>query len=154
MVCKDVAIINQWFQYIMLHIHQYSVYILYKPGPELYIVGWLSWNNYEECRDQEITGKNVILPAISAVVDIPICTSIEDLQGATSQDLDLQRLKAYIIRGWTHTKDEMQHIIQKCWPIRHELVMIDGIAMKGKLIIIPYILQNLILEHPWSNHWS
>ena len=29
-------------------------------------------------------------------------------------------------------KDEVQHSIQKYWQIRHELAMIDVIAMKGK----------------------
>ena len=27
------------------------------------------------------------------------------------------------------------------WPIRHDLAMIDGVAMKGKRIIIPFTLQ-------------
>ena len=30
-------------------------------------------------------------------------------------------------------------------PIRHQLTMIDGVAMKGKQIIIPNILQKQIL---------
>ena len=38
--------------------------------------------------------------------------------------------------------------MQKYWPVRHDLVMIDGIAMKGKRIIIPFILQGQI----WSNY--
>ena len=37
-----------------------------------------------------------------------------------------------IIRGWPHTKDEVQPDIERSWPIRHGLAMIDGITMKGK----------------------
>ena len=32
MVNKDVAMLSQWLQCIMLHIHKYSVHILFKPG--------------------------------------------------------------------------------------------------------------------------
>ena len=41
-VSKDVATLSQQLQCIMLHIHQYIVYILYKPDPDLYIVDCLS----------------------------------------------------------------------------------------------------------------
>ena len=35
-VRKDIATLSQWLQHIMLHIHQYSECIHYKPGPDLY----------------------------------------------------------------------------------------------------------------------
>ena len=35
------------------------------------------------------------------------------VQAPTSHDVDLQRLKVFIIRSWPHTKDEVQHSIQK-----------------------------------------
>ena len=47
------------------------------------------------------------------------------------EDVDLQMLKTYIIGGWPHTKYEVEPDVERCWPIRHELV-IDGVAMKGK----------------------
>ena len=77
-------------------------------------------------------GIHVTMHALGMAVGIPICTSIEDIQATTSQDVDLQRLKMYIISGWPHTKDEVEHSIQKYWLIRHELAMINGIALKGK----------------------
>ena len=72
------------------------MHILYKPGPELCIVNWLSQNHHTENEGQEIMGVNVNMHAISS---IPICTSIEDIQAASSQDVDLQRLIPYIIIG-------------------------------------------------------
>ena len=83
-------------QCIMLHIHHYSVKILYKPGPELFIVDWLSHHNYVESKDQEIPGMNVSTYIISTSLDIPLCTLIEDIQEAT-KDGELQILKRYII---------------------------------------------------------
>ena len=42
--------------------------------------------------------------------------------------------------------------VEKLWPIRHELAMIDGIVMIDKHIIIPYVLQKQILGQLHSNH--
>ena len=42
------------------------------------------------------------------------------------------KVKSHIIQGRLHTKDDVQHGIQKYWPIGNEIVMIEGISMKGK----------------------
>ena len=60
------------FKCIMLCIHQYSVHILYKHGPDLYIADWLSKNNHVEKKDQVTTGMNINIHAISAAVSISI----------------------------------------------------------------------------------
>ena len=42
----------------------------------------------------EITGMS---SNVHAIINIPICTLIEDIQVVTCQDTELQRLKSYII---------------------------------------------------------
>ena len=39
---KDVATLSQRLQQVILRTHQYRVGIIYKPGPDLFIVDWLS----------------------------------------------------------------------------------------------------------------
>ena len=68
-----------------------------------------------ENKDQEIMGMNISVHAISIVVDILLCTSTEDIQAATTQDSYLPRLKSYIMQGWPHIKEDMEHRIQKSW---------------------------------------
>ena len=68
---------------------------------------------------------------ISTSVNIPVCTSIQDIQAATCEDTCLQELKVYIIQAWPHRKGEEIQIRMQYWPIRNELAMIDGIMMKG-----------------------
>ena len=48
MINKDVATLSQWLQYILLCIYNYSMCILYKSDPVLYIVDCLSWNKHAE----------------------------------------------------------------------------------------------------------
>ena len=50
------------------------------------------------------------------------------------------------------TKKEVEPGVERYWPIRHELAMIDGIVMTGKQIIVPYLLQRQILKQLHSNY--
>ena len=77
---------SQCLQHITLRIHHDRVYIIYTPGPDLHISGWLSGNNLTENKDQEMTGINVNVNVISTSVIIPVCTSIGDIQVATQED--------------------------------------------------------------------
>ena len=82
MISKDVAMsLHLWC--IMLYINQYSVHILYKPGPELYIADWLSCHNHVEDQDQEITNMNVRIHTINTAVNVNICTSVENIKAIT-----------------------------------------------------------------------
>ena len=51
---KDVAMLSQCLQCILLKIHQYRVQILYKPGTEICIVDRLLWHNHHEGKDEPI----------------------------------------------------------------------------------------------------
>ena len=75
---------------------------------------------------------NTSIHMMSTMVDILICMLIESIRTAMNKDAELQMLKAYVVRGWLHTKDEVQPCVDRQWLMRHELMMIGGIAMKGK----------------------
>ena len=154
MVNKDVATLSQWLQCFMVCIHKHCVCILYKHGPELYIGDWLTWNSDEKTGTRKLQAWMLMcMPSLYVVS--PICTSIKDIQAATSQDSDLYWLKAYIIRGWQHIKDKVEHSIQSYWSIRHELLMNDDIAMKGKqLYFIPVETNTWTTVQQPHWHWK
>ena len=60
-------------------------------------------------------------------------------------------MKSYIIHGLPH-KDELENGIRHYWPIRCELAMITVIALKGNRTIIPFLLQQQILQQLQCNH--
>ena len=150
MMSKSMATLSQCLQCIFLCIYQCRVCPLYKPGCEPFIEDWLSSHNHDENKDRDIQGLSI--NTINATVDLSVCISKQDIQEATAQDANLHGLKAYIIHGCLHKKDEVAQDIQKYWPIRHELAMIDGVAVKGKGIIMPSQLQMQILSQLHSNH--
>ena len=67
--------------------------MLYKPGPDLYMMDWLCQNNHTESSDQESTGININVSVVSKAINIPVCTSLQEIQVTTQEDTHLQRLK-------------------------------------------------------------
>ena len=62
---RDVAMLFQQLQFIMLRLHQYRMCIIYKSGPDLHIADQLSCNNHTENKDQKISGLSINVNAIS-----------------------------------------------------------------------------------------
>ena len=60
--------------------------------------------------------------------------------------------KTFIIAGCPHTKDELHTKIRLYWPYRDELVVIDGVIIKGRCIIIPDSLKQQVLTQLHTNH--
>ena len=55
-------------------------------------------------------------------------------------------LKSFIIVGWPSMKDELHSDLRPCWSYRDDLVVIDGVVMKGRWIIIPTALKQQVLD--------
>ena len=71
---------------------------------------------------------------------------------ASSQDNHLQKLKNIIITGWPDSKDKIIAELKLYWSYRDELVVIDGIILKGRHIIIPNSLRQQVLDQHHTNH--
>ena len=132
MVSKYITTLPQWLQCTVLYIHQYSVHILYNPEPDLYIADWLSCHNNTENKDQEITGMNINIHTLNMAIGILVCTSVEHIRNAMSINVELQMLQTSMTRAWSQNKDDVESTPHTHWPIRHDLAIIDGVAMKGK----------------------
>ena len=49
-------------------------------------------------RDKEIAGMSIIIHTMNTVVDVPMCTLIEDITAATSEVTELQILQTDMIK--------------------------------------------------------
>ena len=72
--------------------------------------------------------------------------SLLQIQQTTSQDEHLQCLKNIIITSWLHTKEQLHIDIRQYWSYIDDLVVIDGVVMKGRHIIIPESLKQQVLD--------
>ena len=92
--------------------------------------------------------------AISTSVNICVCTSVEDIQVATLQDAGLPRAKFIHYTRLAMQKDKVEQTLKHYRAIRHELEIINGIAMKDKRII-PFLLTEIDIggtAQQWHGH--
>ena len=76
MANKDVAILSQWLQYIMLHIHQYCLCIF--TGLSLNYIEWIGYPTTTMHRTGTRNhGMNINMHTIRTTMDILICMPIE-----------------------------------------------------------------------------
>ena len=61
-------------------------------------------------------------------------------------------IKKFIIAGWPDTKDELHANIRLYWPYRDELVIIDGVILKGRCIVIPNNLRQQVVTQLYTSH--
>ena len=105
---KDIVTLSQRIQCILLRIHQYSVKILYKQGPEIFIADWISQHNHKENKDEVIHRMDIRVNTMQIMTDVSECMSILQIQQATAQDENLLWLKCCIITGWLDTREQLQ----------------------------------------------
>ena len=135
-------------------IHQYRVWIIYKPGPEIFIADWLSQHNHIKGKDKPIKDMDIKVDAIRIATDILACVSISQIQQASAQNEHLQCLKSFIITGWPSTKDELHADLKPNWSYRDELAIIDRVMLKGRHILVPKTLKQQVSVHLHTNHMS
>ena len=143
--------LSQHIQCILLKIHQYRVWTIYKPGSKIFIADWLSRHNHEEGKDKPIKVMDIRIDAIWSMTDISKCMSISQIQPESAQDEHLQHLKSFIIAGWPSMKDELHSDVRPYWSCRDDLAVIDGVVMKGRQIITPTALKQ-VLDLLHTNH--
>ena len=64
----------------------------------------------------------------------------KEIRPANLDDEQLSMLSEYVINDWLSTNAEVQKEIQPYLQFRDKIVIIDGVAIKGKRIIVPALL--------------
>ena len=77
---------------MLLHVNQYMVCTIYKPGPDLCIKDWLSRQNHHKNKDEEITGMTLNSNVIDISADISACITVKEMQDVMQNDKHLQNL--------------------------------------------------------------
>ena len=95
---------------------------------------------------------DIRIDTIQSEAEIPECISIKQIQQASAQDEHLQCLKNSITAGLPSTRDELHSDLRPYWSYRDDLVVINGVVMKGRHIIIPVVLKQQVLDQPHTNH--
>ena len=113
---------------------------------------WLSRQNHNENKGEEITGMQISINVIQSTTKIPECLTMHELQEATSQDQHLQCLIEYVIQGWPENKNQLPQDMRTYWTFRDDMAVIDLVVVKSRCIVTPEALQQQVLKQLHINH--
>ena len=78
--------------------------------------------------------------------------SLNQIRIATQEDDGLALLKHTITQGWPSTIKEILNVLQPYWTFREEIMVEDGIDLKGTQIVIPTKKHDTILKLKHEGH--
>ena len=77
---------------------------------------------------------------------------LQRIRTATDTDPELNELKDVVHTGWPANIKQVSQVLKPYWTFRDEIATEDGITMKGRRIIIPQRMQNMILTKLHTGH--
>ena len=138
-------------QRMMLVLQQYELSFQYRPGKEIPVADALSRMHLPD-QDPEIQIEGEV--AIHAFFrDIPVSRNkLEQVREETLRDVELKTLSDIVESGWPNDRRDVPSIVLPFWNYRDELVINDGIILKGERIVVPKALRGDILRQLHSSH--
>ena len=89
---------------------------------------------------------HVTTNATESCINISDCMTAEEIREVTLWDEHLSALAELVPCSWSSIKTEVQKELQLHWSLRNELAVTDGIAIKGRRIIITTSLQDKAIK--------
>lgn len=144
---KNIAEAPGRLQRLLLRCLRFNVQVKYKPGKTIPVADALS----RVCFDSKLPTDEQ-RKEIHFVTDMPCPIDINVVKQATAQDPQLVKLKNIVFKGWpTHRKECPQELLD-FWNFRCDIVLEDGLILKGNRIIIPSSLRKQVLDAIHHGH--
>ena len=141
---KNIAEAPARLQRLLLRCLKFDVTVKYKPGKSIPVADALS----RVCFKEEKTVKHDIHFITTKSCPIDIST----IQDATMKDTELNRLKDIIYKGWPQFRKQCPQELWEYWNFRCDLVIEDGLILKGDRIVIPETLRGETLDMLHTGH--
>ena len=155
-------------QRMMLRLQRYHLNVIYKKGTKMFISDHLSRQPMAalargEGRSEELNydifnlhAENTLMREIENI-DPNVYHNVSDatllrIAKATENDDELLKLKAHIVAGFPHDKNQLEENIKIYWSYRDELSIENGVLYRGTRVIVPKIEQKNILSQIHASH--
>ena len=137
-------------QRMLLRLQRYDIDLRYKPGKELYSADTLSRAHLPTTGDDD---EDLALYVHSATANLPVSDGkLAELRQETASDSAMIELAKIIQEGWPNHKQKVPKQVREYWTFRDELVVIDGLILKGETIIVPQALRKDVLAQIHEGH--
>ena len=153
---KSLATAPRRLQKMFMRLESYDFDIRYKKGSEMNLADTLS---------RHVDGDEVHVVRSDFEQEIEVMTKIEDInemvasedklvrrKDETSKDEVLQAVKAAIQCGWPERKSNLPAAATPYFPFRNELVVQDGLVLRGDRVVIPSTLRKETIQDLHAAH--
>ena len=136
-------------QRMLIHLQNYNLKIVYKPGSTMHIADTLSRAVNPANTNMHPCEKAIL--EINLLKHVPISNrKLGEIQKHT--ELELKTLKETIMKGWPEYKEDLCDTIKPYYSLKGELTVYDGIILKGDRVVIPPTMRSDVLRQLHSTH--
>ena len=132
---------------MLLQLEKYDLKFICKKGTELYVADTLSCSYIDDKSDPDVDEQVGILSLISISP-----AHMAELQKHTLADPVMQKVTHFISNGWPAKSKSVPPEVQPYFPIRDELIVDDGVILKGLRVVVPQTLRKEYLRQLHKGH--
>ena len=132
---------------MLLQLQKYDLKFVYKKGTELYVADTLSRSYIDDKSDLDVDEQVDILSLMSISP-----ARMAELQKHTLADPVMQKVAHFISNGWPAKSKSVPPEAQPYFPIRDELIVDDGVILKGLRVVVPQTLRKEYLRQLHKGH--
>ena len=158
---KNIAEAPARLQRMLLRCLKFDVEIVYKPGPTIPVADALSRvcvptqanpNKSHQQNSTSTTKENTDQHEVRFVEGVEHPVDLQRIKEAASRDVTYNMLKNTVYRGWPDQRKDCQEELFEFWNFRCDLVLDDGLVLKGNRIVIPEALRRDVLTSLHTGH--
>ena len=148
---KTISTAPARLQRFLLRCLKYDVVVRYKPGKSIPVADALSRICMPQTDSREPQNLTVRTD-IHFISEVPKPLRIQTIKTGTENDQTLVKLKEVVYNGWPEYRKQCPQDLWEYWTFRCEIVIEDGMILKGNRIIIPKSLRQQVLDAIHCGH--
>ena len=139
---KNLADAPARLQRMLLRCLRFDVEVKYKPGKSIPVADALS----RVCLQKKVHSVESLPPEEHSIHFLSTPVDLTEIKLATTEDSTMQLLKDIIFKGWPPHRRNCPQELWEFWNFRCDLVLEDGLVLKGNRIVIPTSMRNQVLK--------
>jgi transposase InsO family protein len=136
-------------QRMMLKLQPYTFNLVYIRGKTIGLADCLSRLSLEaDPKENELMDNELMVCRVDTLAG----TNHDEIEKATKEDSELQKLKSLIREGWPETRSELPLGMSQYWDLKDEFSSYNGIVFRGDRVCIPKSLRPKMLKMVHKSH--
>lgn len=144
---KPISLAPARLQRMLLRLRMYDLDVKYVGAKSVLLADTLS-RLVQPGAHPAIPGLNVTIAEVLKIRP----THLESLRAETHSDPTLSKLRQHVINGWPESMQDLSEDLHPYWCFRDELVILDGLLMKGNRVVVPSALRTETLTRLHDGH--